>query len=312
MAAAVSHEERETPLAALAGLLALFRRGDIYAPQAEREGISRQTGLLSEMWDKQFPGFPTQYFPYTSFRGEHYRGRRDAYLVNIIVRILSRHLPHETTIVNPACVFGRHACRIAARLPEATVVGTDIDPGWHRIYLFANGFDLPENYAFVKDNVFESQVKVRPTAVVFFGACGAVSDGAIDYAIDSGARYLMCRTCCHDNIGGNVTIVKRPNSVNRFFRFKNWTYRRMRDDARYAGFYFSDKYSRQAYPRSASARGMSSADEFQAVARHSTDSDICRAIIDLDRYLHLVESGFSVFYQGELFVAQRKDAGEGD
>jgi len=60
------------------------------------------------------------------------------------------------------------------------------------------------------------------------------------------------------------------------------------------------------YPRSEIARSVSTSDEFQAVARHSADSDICRAIIDLDRYLYLVEKGFSVLYQGELFVVERK------
>ena len=121
----------------------------------------------------------------------------------------------------------------------------------------------------------------------------------------------MCRTCCHDNIGGNVSIVKRFNSINRFFRFKNWAYGRMRSKAKYAGYYFSDKYSRNAYPRSETARSVSTSDEFQAVARHSADSDICRAIIDLDRHLYLVEKGFSVVYQGELFVAERKVWGGG-
>ena len=61
-----------------------------------------------------------------------------------------------------------------------------------------------------------------------------------------------------------------------------------------------------ACPRSETAKGVSNSDEFQAVARDSPGSDICRAIIDLDRYLHLVERGFSVQYQGELFVAERK------
>ena len=42
-----------------------------------------------------------------------------------------------------------------------------------------------------------------------------------------------------------------------------------------------------------------------AVAGNSPDSDICRAIIDLDRYLYLVERGFQVEYQGELLVAER-------
>jgi hypothetical protein len=43
-----------------------------------------------------------------------------------------------------------------------------------------------------------------------------------------------------------------------------------------------------------------------AAARESADSDICRAIIDLDRYLHLAEQGFRVEYQGEMLVAERE------
>jgi hypothetical protein len=186
------------------------------------------------------------------------------------------------------------------------VIGTDIDPHWNQIYKFVSWFRYPDNYSFVEDDIFTSQLNVQPTAVVFFGACGSVSDAALDYAIDSQARYVMCRTCCHDNIGGNVAIIKRSSSINRFFRFKNWAYGRMRNKAKYAGYYFSDKYSRNAYPRSKVAKSISTSDEFQVVAKHSADSDICRAIIDLDRYLYLMENGFSVLYQGELFVAERK------
>jgi hypothetical protein len=46
-----------------------------------------------------------------------------------------------------------------------------------------------------------------------------------------------------------------------------------------------------------------------AVARSSPESDICRAIIDLDRYLYLAERGFRVEYQGELIVAERSGDG---
>jgi hypothetical protein len=302
----VKNDEREEPLAALTGLLDLFRQGHIIAPQAERRGIEQHTSSLTARWNRKFPGFPSEYFPYTSFRGQHYRGRRDAYLKGIIVQMLADCDSADTTIVNPACVFGRHACDLASRLTRVRVIGTDIEPGWNRIYRLVRGSRIPDNYSFVKDNVFAPLLDVQPTAVVFFGACGAVSDGALDYAINSRAKYLMCRTCCHDNIGGNVSIVKRLNNINRFFRIKNWAFGRMRSKAKYDGYYFSDKYSRNAYPRSETARSVSTSDEFQAVARHSADSDICRAIIDLDRHLYLVEKGFSVVYQGELFVADRK------
>jgi hypothetical protein len=181
-----------------------------------------------------------------------------------------------------------------------------IDPRYFQTYRAMRLGSLPGNFSFVKDNIFDPQLKVQPTAVVFFGACGAVSDGALDYAIVSDARQVMCRTCCHENIGGNVTVAARPNAVNRFFRFKNRVYDRVRKTPKYAGFYFSPKYAPGAYPRSAAGGRLSSTEEILAVARNSTDSDICRAIIDLDRYLYLAEQGFRVEYQGDMLVAERE------
>lgn len=295
----------ELAVEALSGLLNEFRHGNIVARSAEENGMQRHAGPLSAGWNKRFPGFPINLFPYTSFRGEFYRKHRDAHLKDIIVQLLAG-CGGETTIVNPACVFGRHACHLAARLPRAKVIATDIDMRYFLTYRAMRLGSLPGNYSFVKDNIFDPQLKVQPTAVVFFGACGAVSDGALDYAIVSGARQVMCRTCCHENIGGNVTVAARPNAVNRFFRFKNRVYDRVRKTPKYAGFYFSPKYAPGAYPRSAAGRRLSSTDEILAVARNSTDSDICRAIIDLDRYLHLAEQGFRVEYQGDMLVAERE------
>ncbi len=304
MAGTLSDQSPPT-VKALAGLLGEFRHGNIVALPAEAEGMKRHAGPLSAQWNDRFPGFPTEHFPYTSFRGEYYRGRRDAHLKDIIVRSLADR-GGETSIVNPACVFGRHACHLAARLPRLKVIGTDIDPRWFRMYRVRRLGRLPRNFTFVKDNIFAPRLEVRPAAVVFFGACGAVSDAALDYAMASGARFVMCRTCCHDNIGGNVTVAARPNPMNRFFRFKNRLYDRVRKDPKYGGFYFSPGYAASAYPRSAPGRRLSTADEFLAVARNSVDSDICRAIIDLDRCLHLAEQGFRVEFQGELLVAERE------
>ena len=94
--------------------------------------------------------------------------------------------------------------------------------------------------------------------------------------------------------------------MNRFFRFKNRVYDRIRKKPKYTGFFFSPDYAPSAYPRSAAGRRLSTSDEFLAVARDSADSDICRAIIDLDRYLHLAEQGFRVEYQGDMLVAERE------
>jgi hypothetical protein len=267
--------------------------------------MERHTRALSTRWNDLYPGFPDEHFPYTSIRGEYYRGRRDAHLKAIIVRQL-RNRAGATTVVNPACVFGRHACHLATRLPHAKVIGADIDPRWHWMYRLLRLGLLPRNFSFVRDNIFAPQLEADPTAVVFFGACGAVSDGALDYAIASGARHVMCRTCCHDNIGGNVIVAARPNAVNRFFQFKNRMYNRIKQWPKYAGFYFSPSYTPNAYPRSTAGRKLSAPDEFMVVASNSVDSDICRAIIDLDRCLHLAEHGFRVEYQGDLLVAVRE------
>jgi len=68
---------------ALAGLLDEFRHGNIVARSAEGQGMQRHAGPLAVRWNKRFPGFPNQLFPYTSFRGEFYRGHRDSHLKEI-------------------------------------------------------------------------------------------------------------------------------------------------------------------------------------------------------------------------------------
>jgi hypothetical protein len=299
-----NHTDSEA-MSALCGLLEEFRQGRIVSPSAEREGMERHAGALTARWDATFPGFPKEGFPYTSYRGLRRRKYRDAYLKDILVSLLADRNPSEITIVNPACVFGRHACELAARLPQAKVFGTDIEMRWHRLYRFIRWRHFPDNCTFARDNIFDPRLEEHPTAIIFFGACGSVTDGAVDYAISSGAPYLLCRTCCHDNIGGNTYVKKRNTNVNRFFRWKNREFRRMLRRGKWPDYYFSDKYGRSIYPRSEIGRSVSDSDEFQALAQHSADSDICRAIVDLDRYFYLVEKGYRVLYQGELFVAQR-------
>jgi len=110
---------------ALAALLIEFRHGNIVALSAEKEGMERHAGSLSAHWDDRFPGFPVDYFPYASLRGVYHRNHRDAHLKDIIVQSLADR-GGGTTLVNPACVFGRHACHLAARLPHITVIATDI------------------------------------------------------------------------------------------------------------------------------------------------------------------------------------------
>lgn len=292
--------------AALSGLLSEFREGRILARSAERRGIERCLGEVCARWDARFTNFPKELFPYASLRGLWMRARRDAYLMDLTLDLIRVRSPGPAVVLNPACGFGSNAIELARRLAGASVVATDIDPRWHNLRAFGRRRHLPENFAFEKDDIFEPRVRVKPAAVVFFGACGSVADGAMDCAIESGAVLLACRTCCHDNIGGNVRLVNRPTGMNLFFRLKNWSYGRLKDRPKFAGYYFSDRYLPATYPRSAAARERSSPEEFLAVAQRSTESDICRAIIDLDRCLYLEERGFDVWYRGELFVAERR------
>ncbi len=297
----------EVGLKALVGLLDEFRSGNITNGNIEREVLKRHTRELSKRWEQQFPDFPESRFPYSSDMGLLFRGRRDAYLKKTIIRLAEAHEQGHGNriIVNPACVIARHTRDLASRLPHFKLIGTDIDPRWNWIYEHILRKNNPDNFEFIKDNIFDPTVHVTPTAVVFFGACGSVSDGAIDYAIESKSPYLMFRTCCQHMIGGNTEITHRPRFINWVFRLLGWGLSRMRQKEKYAGFYFSDKYSKEHYPRSEAARGVSNSDEFLEVSRNSADTDLCRAIIDLDRYLLLVEKGYNVWYRGELFVAER-------
>jgi hypothetical protein len=299
------HGQLELGLEAFAGLLEEFRRGNIADRRREKATLDRHLAELSRRWDLRFPGFPQERCAYASAGGVHRRGVRDAYLKKIIVKLLEAegdNLPNRT-IVNPACVIGRHARDLAARLSHFKVIATDIFPGSNWLYERLRIRPTPDNYEFQQDDIFQPKVQAKPTAVVFFGACGSLSDAAMDYAIGANCPYLMCRTCCHDNIGANTRIIKRFTLLNWSFRFKNLSYSWARKKLK--GHYFSPKYSAGQYPRSQVARGLSHSSEFVEISRNSVDSDICRAIIDLDRYLRLVENQYRVWYKGELLVARR-------
>lgn len=300
-------DQLETGVKAFAGLLGEFRAGGIADKSSERQALECHLGELSARWDRRFPDFPREKYPYTSLRGVCRRGRRDAYLKNIIVSLLEGQAgeAESKTIVNPVCVFGRHARDLASHLERVAVIATDIEPAFNWLYDRIPGITTPDNYEFQQDDIFNPKLQATPTAVVFFGACGSMSDGAIDYAIKSNCPYLICRTCCHDNIGGNTTITKKFNILNWAFRLKNFVYAGRRKRAK--GDYFSPKYSKDQYPASLAARGLSNSDEFIEISRNSVDSDICRAIIDLDRFLRLVENRYNVWYKGELFAAHKNN-----
>lgn len=56
---------------------------------------------------------------------------------------------------------------------------------------------------------------------------------------------------------------------------------------------------------SEAANGACDTDEIFSVSENTADSDVFRAIIDLDRFLYLIESGYDVLHKAEMFVAKR-------
>ena len=292
----------------LEALLNEFRRGDF----ADRDRTQEESAIQShlgehyEAWDRVFPAFPECPWKRRTLTREFKRGQRDAYLKHLIVIHVPEHEAGNRLIINPATVAGMHARWLAHELPAYEVVGTDIDPRWNRLCRLVSFWKYRQlkNYRFVRENTFEPDLEQHPVAVVFFGACGSVTDGCMDYAIGVNSPFLIGRSCCHDNIGGNTDIVRRPGLVNWFFAWKNWGYARVKKKRN--GFYFSDRYLEDAYPRSQAARGIMGPETIAAVARNTPDSDICRSLIDLDRCLFLQENGYDVMYRDELFFAHRR------
>ena len=230
---------------ALKTLLGEFRAGRVGQRQFERDGLQAHLAELSRQWDERFPGLPEESFAYSSFKGVSRRGARDIYLKEIIVRLLGGIACENRTIINPVCVWGRHARDLARRLAQYRVIATDIRSEMDRLYRRTPFVKTPENYEFQQDDIFQPTPQTRPTAIVFFGACGSLSDAAIDYALETEAGYVICRTCCHDNIGGNTAIVKRFNILNLLFRLKNLVYACKRRQK--TGEYFSPKYAKNKY-----------------------------------------------------------------
>jgi len=294
----------------LESLLQEFRSGIIadedrtHEDEIIRSHLSRQHAA----WDRVFPRFPVCRGRRRTGMREGHRGVRDAYLRRLLVTHLREQEGGSRMVVNPASVLGRHARWIARELPDHEVVGSDLEPGFDRLYRLVSWWTYPnlENYRFVRENIFQPDPARRPTAVTFFGACGSVTDGCMDYAIAVKSPFLLCRSCCHDNIGGNTEIVRRPGFLNLFFVFKNRVMERLK--RKNVGLYFSERYTRETYPRSRAAREVMDSDTIIEIARNSVDSDVCRSLIDLDRCLFLQEKGYDVLYREELFFAHRLTA----
>ena len=265
-------------------------------------------GELWGIWDSLFPRFPEIFQKRRTVMWEYERGRRDVYLQQLLTTFVREEQSRSRLIVNPATVFGRHAMSLARDLPDYDVVGTDIDPASYRLYRLVRSLKYPRlsNYRFEQENVFDPDLNRRPAAVIFFGACGVVTDGCLDYAIGVDSPLLLCRSCCHECIGGNTDIVRRPSWMWLGFYAKNlsmkWIERRFAG----TGYYFSDRHGTEAYPRSRAAQEVMDSDTIIDVARNSVESDICRSIIDLDRCLFLQENGYDVLYREELFFAHKR------
>jgi hypothetical protein len=244
------------------------------------------------------------------YRDQRLRAREqcDNALKRVIVELADR-LPGEFAVVNHCSVFGRHGRELARRLDRATVIAADVSPTWERLfhlYEWLQARPAPRNYRFVRENVYHSELDVRPGVVCFFGACGTLADGVIDLAVRLAARYIVGRACCHDNIAMNLTIDSPHYSMwNVGHRIKNHVYRYCHNQY---GYYFDPRFDEKTYPRSSFARRRLGSRHMLAHARHAVDCRLCRVLIDVDRLLRLEESGYHVLgYRESMFIAERRD-----
>jgi hypothetical protein len=286
-------------------LLNEFRLGKIAdrTRLLEEAAIQKHFGQYVQAWDAVFPEFPKFSEKRRTLLRLFKRERKDTYIRRLVVDALTGFDTENRVIVNPATVEGRQARFLARDLPHFEIIGSDIDARWEALYRLVS-LRSQKNFRFVKESIFEPDLGRRPVAIVFFGACGSLSDGAIDYGVEVESPFLIFRTCCHDNISGNVEIVKRWSMINSYLAFKNWVYSKCKK--RNNGFYFTDKYNLDTYPRSKAARDLADSETFLQVARNAVDSDICIYIIDLDRAIYLQEKGYDVMYREEVFFAHRR------
>jgi hypothetical protein len=238
------------------------------------------------------------------------RGEKDARLKDIIETFCKgRH----GLILNPCCVFARHARDIALRLPTTEVLATDIDPHWEklfRIVVKTQSKREPTNFSFRTESIYDCRVDHQPLAVCFFGGCGSLTDAALKIAVHSQATFVVGRACCHENIGMNSTISTWDLTIwNLGHRAKNVVYRYC---AKRFGHYFHTSASIRAYPTSHAFRAMLNPGDMLRCAQHAVDCRLCQLVIDLDRNAFLYEHGYSILgYSENMFVAVRNGAGLG-
>ena len=267
----------------------------------EEKTIKTSFAEIFASWDKVFPPFPKCRFRRRTVARLLIRGPRDAYLRDIITSCAQLADQPKRLIINHAAVVGRHAKILARALPRFEVLATDIESTPPAIYnLFSK---TPKNYQFLVENIFKPNLNRRPSIVVFFGACGSLTDASMQYTIDVNSPFLICRSCCHDNTGRNMEFVKRWAPINWFASLKNIKFSYLMRKT--PGAFFNDCYDKTAYPRSKVAKAKMSTETFMNIVRNCVDSDICRFIIDLDRCLYLQEHGYHVMYREELFFAHK-------
>ena len=297
-------------LSPLESLVDEYRRGNFADADRRLEdgAMLKHFGHIWAIWDSLFAEFPETLRKRRSVMWEYERGRRDDHLL----RVIAKHIPEDQSrgrlIVNPATVFGRHAMTLARDLPDYEVIGSDIDVKPRQLYRLIQSLKYPKllNFRYEIENIFDADLHRRPAAVTFFGACGVVTDGCMDYAIGVESPFLICRSCCHECIGGNTDIARRPSWLWLGFFAKNLSMKWIERTFPGTGFYFSEGHGVEAYPRSKVAQEILDSDTIIEIAQNSYDSDICRSIIDLDRCLFLEENGYDVLYREELFFAHRR------
>ena len=267
----------------------------------EEKTIKNTFTEIFASWDKVFPPFPKCHFRRRSVAREFMKGQRDTYLVDIITACAQLVDQPNSLIVNLAAVLGSKAKQLAQTLPQFDVLATDIEPGPMTIYNFFT--KNLKNYRFFTENIYQPDLNRRPSIVVFFGACGSLTDASMQYTIDVKAPFLICRACCHDNTGGNIDFTKRWSLTSLLASLKNKKFLFLAKKT--PGAFFCDFYDKTAYPRSKVAKALMSTETFMDIVRNCADSDIYRFIIDLDRCLYLQEYGYHVMYREELFFAHK-------
>jgi hypothetical protein len=118
----------------------------------EKETIMTAFAEIFATWDKILPPFPKCRFRRRTVARELMKGRRDAYLRDIIISCAQLANQPNRLIVNLAAVYGGNARLLALALPQFEVLATDIDPRGDAVFsVFSRTLN---NYRFLPENVY--------------------------------------------------------------------------------------------------------------------------------------------------------------